>query len=229
MPLPTRVMLLDQHKVFCECLASMLSGLDRFEIAGRADTLVGAVSRVRREQPDVLLLDLGLVEAESIDPVKAIAQECEAVKILILGANGADSTLVRCIEAGACGYILRQSTVGELVEAIELALKGETVCPPDLAFSIFSRLAELGRRWRQSERLEALNLTPREIEILQLIAEGLTNKTIAEKLCLSPYTVKNHVHHILEKLEVKRRSEAVEYACKRRWLRDRRSRWEHPV
>ena len=173
--------------------------------------------------PHVVLIDVTkgdeFVEARIFQLIQRILHECPAIRIIILGVSEIEPDILRCIEEGVSGYVAKDSTARELHEAVQLVMRGEAVCPPRLAYSMFSRLTELSRECQRSKRADALALTPREMEVLQLIAEGLSNQLIADRLSLSIYTVKNHVHHVLDKLQVKRRAEAVEHAYQRRWLR----------
>lgn len=153
------------------------------------------------------------------DLIRRITSPPSAAKVLVLGVDETDPDLLTCIAMGAHGYISKDSSVEELDQAIESVLVGGAVCPPRLAYSTFALLGQLTKEHQRSLRVEALQLTPREMEILQLIAGGLSNKNIAERLSLSIYTVKNHVHHILDKLQVKRRADAVEYAYQHHWFR----------
>src|SRR5436305_8977574 len=138
--------------------------------------------------------------------------------MLVLGSAEAGDEILTCLEAGARGYVLRDQTLDELKAAIERVARGETVVTPEAAHRLFRRLGELGRESRRHRQLEFLDLTARELEILGLIAQGLSNQAIADRLYLSVHTVKNHVHNMLERLGLTTRGEAVEYARTRGWL-----------
>ncbi len=219
-----RLFLVGDYKLFRECLASMLAGLDHFCLAGQADSLEQAGEVFADEpdgRPDVILFDVGRPHESVFDGIKDFVDRFEDVKLLVLGLEEVDSEILRFIEAGASAYVLKEASVNEVSLVIDQVLRGEAVCSPKIASTMFSRLADLARSRRREERLEALNLTPRELEILRLIADDLSNKEIAARLHLSFHTVKNHVHNILEKLKVQHRSQAVEYAARKRWLKIR--------
>ena len=216
-----RLFLVGDYKLFRECLASMLAGLDHFCLAGQADDLEQAGERFAAGRPDVVLFDVGRPQDEIYDAIKEFVDRFEDVKLVVLGLEEVDREILRFIEAGASAYVLKEASVNEMSAVIDQVLRGEAVCSPRIASTMFSRLADLARTRRREERLEALNLTPRELEILRLVADGLSNKEIAARLYLSFHTVKNHVHNILEKLKVQHRSEAVEYAARKRWLKVR--------
>jgi DNA-binding NarL/FixJ family response regulator len=144
------------------------------------------------------------------------------LKVILLGSEESDDKVVDCLEAGASGYLIRNQPLADLRFAIGVVARGEIACTPRVAHALFQRLASLGRERRRREKLDFLTLTPRELEILWLIADDLSNQEIAHKLFLSVHTVKNHVHKILETLGVHSRRAAVRHAIERGWIGDRR-------
>ena len=218
---PARLIVAGTHCLFRECLASMLYKIGQYHVVHHTGDFEQALGKVEQSCPDVLVIDLDEPGTTAVELVRGTRQHCPDVKIVILGTGAADNAILKCIEAGAGACVSKESSLQDLCGVIERVLAGEAIYSPQIAYSMFARLAELSRERARSERVEALELTPREMEILQLIAEGLSNRSIAEKLSLSVYTVKNHVHHILEKLHVHDRREAVEHAHARHWL--------HPV
>ena len=199
----------------------MLHEVGRFRVTHHTGDLEGALEMIEAHRADVLVIDLNDPGEAANELVRGTRKRCPEVKIVILGMCDADSAILECIEAGAGACVSKESSLDELCHVIGRVLAGEAVYSPQIAYSMFARLAELSRERARSERVEALELTPREMEILQLIAESLSNRRIAERLSLSVFTVKNHVHHILEKLQVQDRREAVEHADARHWLRPR--------
>ena len=127
--------------------------------------------------------------------------------------------IMACIEAGAAGYVLKEASFDYLVEMIRSVHRGESFCSPRMAASLFSRIAELAGERLPSISLDSVKLTTRELEIINLIAEGLPNKKIAHRLSIEAQTVKNHIHNILDKLQLHNRLEAVEYARDRKLLK----------
>lgn len=217
------LVVLGRYKLFRECLSSMLSDLGGYSVQDFSYERKNLIQELESLCPDVVLIDVSkgdeFAEARVFQLIQRIRCECASIRIIILGVSEIEPEILRCIEEGVSGYVAKDSTAEELHSAVQLVIRGEAVCPPRLAYSMFSRLTELSRECQRSRRVDALALTPREMEVLQLIAEGLSNQRIAERLSLSIYTVKNHVHHVLDKLQVKRRAEAVEHAYQRRWLR----------
>ncbi|HEV7519248.1 MAG TPA: response regulator transcription factor [Thermoanaerobaculia bacterium] len=216
---PLRLLIVDSHQLFRECLAAVFTAADegfRVEIAPGCDTAEPALARLAVRRFDVLLVGLDLPGAAGL--IRQAAARWPEVRAVVLGSAEPDGEVVACLEAGARGYVLREQSLDELKAAIERVAKGETVVTPEIAHRLFGRLGELGRDSRRQRRLEFLDLTPREIEILGLIAKDLRNQEIADRLCLSVHTVKNHVHNMLEKLGLETRAEAVKYARDRGWL-----------
>lgn len=216
---PARLVIAGTHSLFRECLASMLDEVSHFQVTHHIGDLSQTLETVEAQCPDILVIDLNDPDDAATELVRSARRQCPEVKIVILGMASAESSILHCIEAGAGACVSKESSLDELCGVIDRVLNGEAVYSPQIAYSMFARLAELSRERARSERVEALELTPREMEILQLIAEGMSNRAIAERLSLSVYTVKNHVHHILKKLDVQDRREAVEHAYARHWLR----------
>lgn len=217
-----RLMVLDPHRLFRECVATALrdeAGFARVEVAEGDEA---ALNRLTGGDPvDVLLV--GGDDSDHLEElVRAAREACAEVKILVLGAEAGQRGALALLRAGAKGYMFRDQSLAELRAAIFEVAAGEIVCTPRIAHLLFSHLAELGRERRRDEQLDYLDLTARELEILHLIAGGLKNQEIAERLNLSVHTVKNHVHNILERLGVKSRWSAVSLACEKGWLQPQR-------
>lgn len=225
MGLRADLMLVGEHKLFRECLASTLADLERFTVTVQADDPAAALEAESEAQPDVLLFDLAAPTGRALQQIRELRARRPDLRVIVVGLPVEEEEVLRCIEAGANGYVLKESSIDELVAAIDQVLEGGVAgCTPAMARTLFARLAELAAERRQLNRIASLDLTPREQEILELIADGMSNKQIADHLCLSLHTVKNHVHHILDKLQVRRRSQAVEKAYRHHWLAARNER-----
>lgn len=218
-----QALLVGRNRFFRECLAALLEGGGRVRVWGQADDLDQAIERINGRAPDLALVDLGRPDDAGYRRLRQLTRCGSGIRVVVLGLSDEEDEFLRCIEAGARGYVLQESSLEDLDTALERVLAGEVFCSPRVTFSMFRRLGELAREQRRREQVDALDLTPRELEVLRLIAEGLTNRQIAQRVCLSIYTVKNHVHNVLEKLGVDHREAAVEVAYHQRWLRDRRS------
>jgi DNA-binding NarL/FixJ family response regulator len=219
----TSLVIATDYRVFGECLALALAGIDAFTVLAIANHMEEALRKVKECQPDIVLLDGYLSNRTSLVLTKQLIQDSPQTMVLVLGVVEEEADIREYVEAGASGYVSREMSLDELKVAIELVARGETLCSPHIVYSMFSRLTELARTFGGSETPEPMILSMREREILQLVAKGWSNKQIANHLFLSLHTVKNHVHNILRKLQVQRRSEAVEYASQRRWVQVRRS------
>lgn len=209
------VALVGEYRLFRECLAARLAGEHGLRIVAQGER----VDALHDARPEVLLLDVGGASPDRCcELVRGASASLPGVKLVVLGLDASDEAILRCVEAGASAYVIKEASVEELAEVVAMVRRGEAPCPPDVAFSMFSRLAQLAAEREREERFEGLDLSPREMEILGLIAGGLGNKQIAAELNLSLHTVKNHVHHILEKLQVPDRAAAVEIGYRKRWL-----------
>ncbi|HEX8185338.1 MAG TPA: response regulator transcription factor [Blastocatellia bacterium] len=206
-----RVLIIDDHKLFIESVVDFLSQKEL--------SLVAAITNLQ-ELPDrlrSLSADIGLIsasiEATSITQlIREIKTKIPGIKIVTYGHDCSAESIVEFIEAGASGYLLKEASLHELVQTIKGVYQGSTSCSPCIAAKVFARITELSRRLDNRAKLRASILTPRERNILELIAAGLGNKEIAQRLNISLFTVKNHVHNILEKFQVKYRREAIRCA-----------------
>lgn len=204
-------------RLFCESVAEAFRDDGALRICEGADD-DRVLERIEEEHPDVVVIDVEKREAEGLGLVTRISREKAGLKLLVFGMNEQHETILRYIEAGARGYVPRSASLVEFREAVELATRGEMSASPEIAYAMFTRLAELAHLRRQTAALESLAVSPRELDILRLMAAGLGNRQIATQLSLSYHTVKNHVQNIFHKLDVKRRIEAVERARKQGWL-----------
>lgn len=219
-----KLVIVDHHQLFGDCLAAVLAKEGRFEVVGRAASSREALDRLTQTRVDILLVTLETSMEGIRSLIQAVEERSPKSKVVLLGHDEAEERILECLEAGVNGYLVRDQSLAELRAGIEAVWRGDTVCTPRVAHSLFTRLARLGRERRRRNRLDYLTLTPRELEVLRLVADGLSNHEIARQLILSVHTVKNHIHKILETLGVNSRWEAVRYAVERGWLRDRRRR-----
>jgi DNA-binding NarL/FixJ family response regulator len=219
---PVRLAVVDSHRLFRECLATALRDDAGFAWVETMDADQAALGKLAAGEPaDVVLLGGGET-GKLLELLRQARQRRPDAKILVLGTEEGEEEALVLLREGARGYLFRDQSLDELRDAILEVAAGATPCTPRIAHLMFSRLGELGRERRRDERLELLELTAREIEILRLIADGLKNQEIAARLYLSVHTVKNHVHNILERLGVKSRWSAVTHACDKGWLQAKR-------
>jgi len=168
------------------------------------------LERIEQARPDLVLLPA--LGTRTVELTRAITRRFNGIRVVVFGIKEVPEAVTEMIEAGAAGYVREDASVDEFREVVRLAARGEARVAPQIASSLFSRLAALASVLRADERAKNVKLTPRELEILRLVAEGLTNKEIAARLHVEQQTVKNHMHNILERLSLRRRQQAVQYA-----------------
>ena len=200
------IMIVDDHPVVRQGLRAMLSSEPDIRVQGMAASAREAISLIEREQPDVVLMDLRMPEMEGIEAIKRLRRISPNIKILVLTNYGSDEYIVRATQAGAMGYLLKNTPQEEIVNAVRVVHSDERYVPKDIAKRLFEAI---GRE----------ELSPRELEVLVLVARGCTNKEVAQKLFISDKTVRNHVTSCLLKLQAKDRTEAVTRAIERGLIR----------
>ncbi len=204
-----RILMVDDHEVVRLGLKSLLERHAQFEVVAEASSENEAVDKAIEHKPDVILMDVRLSGGNGVDASARIMAKLPETKILILTSFADDEMLFAAIRAGAVGYVLKQVGRAELMRAIEAAVRGEATLDPSLTQKLFSEM----RRSMQREEASAFDeLTTQEMQVLSLIAEGNTNRNIADSLFLSEGTVRNYVSSILSKLGVSNRAEAAAYA-----------------
>ena len=197
-PPPIRVMIVDDHPVVRAGLRALLSTSPRLEVAAEAEDGERAMEMLRARSVDVVLMDLQM--GEGMDGVTATTQIRAAggPPVLILTTYDTDRDIVRAVEAGAAGYLLKDAPPADLIEAVEVAARGETALAPRVAGRLLSRM-----------RSPQTQLTDRELAVLEAVARGLTNRAVAKELFIGEATVKTHLVHVYEKLGVDSRTAAV--------------------
>jgi two-component system, NarL family, response regulator len=199
---PIRILIVDDHPVVLAGLTSMLSTQPDFDVVGSASGGEEALQMLRTRVTDILLLDLRMPGMNGVDTLLAIRTERIHVRAIILTSFETDEDIYRSVQAGAQGYLLKGAPQSDMVEAIHAVHAGRRYLPRHIA----ARLAE---------RIMRTELTARELEVLHMLARGLTNKEIGSALEISGNTVRNHVNSIIEKLEVSDRTEAATTAIQR--------------
>jgi two-component system nitrate/nitrite response regulator NarL len=218
-----RLAIVADIRLYREGLAECLGRRDGFEVVCTASTPTQAWIGISELHPDTLLVDMAIDESRAA--ILHLMDLAPGTHIVALGVADVEGDVLACAEAGAAGYVPRDGSIEDLVAAIQCAARGELLCSPRMAGSLLRRVAALAAE--QGHHPPALALTGREREVVRLIDQGLSNKEIARQLGIEVATVKNHVHNLLEKLQVHRRSEAA--ACLRDLVGTRRFRQESGV
>ncbi len=215
-----RVLIVDDNRVVRDALALVLAKDEQVRVVGSAAFSNGEpLDAIERVHPDVVVVpSLG---QQTIDVIHAASRRFSGIRIVVLGMKEQPEAVTAAIEAGAVGYVPEDASLEEFCEMLRVVLRGETRLTPRIAGTLVTRLAALASARRADERARNVKLTPRELEILGLVAEGLTNKQIATQLHVEEQTVKNHMHNILERLSLRRRHQAVQYAWEAGMLRRR--------
>jgi two-component system, NarL family, response regulator DevR len=206
---PIRVFLLDDHEVVRRGLRDLLEGEGDIEIVGESGTAREATARIPALRPDVAVLDARLPDGSGIDVCRDVRSTDPSIKALILTSYDDDEALFAAIMAGAAGYVLKQIGAGDLVDSVRRVAAGQSLIDPQLMARVLERV-----RTGPPEHEELAGLTDQERKILALIAEGMTNRQIGERLFLAEKTVKNYVSSILSKLGLERRTQAAVLASK---------------
>jgi DNA-binding NarL/FixJ family response regulator len=207
---PIRVLVVDDHPVVRQGLRSFLASRDGIEVVGEAADGEGAVAEARRLRPDVVLLDLVMPGGGGVDAIARIREEGDGPAVLVLTSFAGDDQVLPAVRAGASGYLLKDVDGAELEAAIRTVAQGGALLDPHVAGTVMDEVARPGRRGA----LDVETLTPREREVLSLLAQGLTNRELASRLFVSEKTVKTHVSSILSKLHLADRTQAALFAVR---------------
>ena len=209
--IPIRVLLTDDHAIVRKGVRALLTTEQDIQVVGEACSGAEALAQAEALHPDVILMDLVMPELDGIETTRQITSKLPGIHILVLTSFAADEKVFPAIKAGALGYLLKDSSPEELVEAIRRVHRGEPSLEPTIARKV---LMELSHPPKQ-QPLTADPLTEREFDVLRLLAKGCSNKEIALKLSVSDLTVRTHVSNILGKLHLASRTQAALYALQR--------------
>jgi len=220
---PLRIVLIDDHEVVRAGIKAMLDAQDDMEVVGEAGTVDDGIKRVGFDEPEVVVLDVRLPDGSGIEACREIRSRFPDVKVLMLTSFADEEALMAAILAGAAGYVLKRVKGTDLVEDIRRVGAGESLLDPDMTEKLFDRL-------RSGPRTDPLlaRLSDQEHEIVMRIADGKTNKQIAEEMFLAEKTVKNYVSNLLAKMGMSRRSEAAAYVARMEGAKDAESPEEWP-
>ena len=205
-----RILIADDHPVVREGLSSMLNKQPDFQVVGEAENGQDAIDQAQKLKPDVVLMDLRMPVVDGVEAMRKIKEQNQDAKFVVLTTYDSDEYIFQGIEAGATAYLLKDSPRDELFKAVRSVMQNESLIQPSIASKVLDRFVKISREAR-----EPSGFSSREIEVMGLMAKGLSNKDIADSLFLSESTVKTHIQSIFHRLKVKDRTEAVMVAIKK--------------
>ncbi len=209
---PIRVAVVDDQELFRRGMTMLLGIEDGIEVVGEASNGAEGVELVISTAPDVVLLDVRMPKQSGIEACVAIKAAVPATKIIMLTVSDEEADLYEAVKSGASGYLLKDSSIEEVAQGIRVVADGQSLISPSMAAKLIDEFKTMSKPDRDTG--PALKLTERELEVLRLVAKGLSNRDVASQLAISENTVKNHVRNILEKLQLHSRMEAVMYAVR---------------
>jgi DNA-binding NarL/FixJ family response regulator len=213
-----RVLIADDQALFRRGLYVVLGTEDHIDVVAEAENGEEAIAKVTEFAPDVVLMDVRMPRINGIEAARRIRDLSPSTKILMLTVSDEEDDLYEAIKAGANGYLLKEISVEEVAEAIRAVVQGQSLISPSMASKLLSEFNSLAKKAEERQQYPAPTLTSRELEVLKLVAKGMSNREIADGLFISENTVKNHVRNILEKLHLHSRMEAVVYAVREKLL-----------
>ncbi len=214
-----RVLIADDHQVVRDGLSAILQTKDDIVVVGEAKDGAEAVEKARQLQPDVVLMDISMPRMNGVEAARRLKEQSPGVRVVVLTMYEEDEYIFDLVRTGVAGYLLKTSDSAQIVKAIRAAAKGESFLHPTIASKILTEFSQLAEGRGRKPAKGKSDLTDREQGVLQQIAEGKTNKEIANALSISEKTVKNHVRNIFHKLDVYDRTQAAIQAIRRGIIR----------
>lgn len=220
----TKIVIIDDHQLFREGVKRILDFEDSFEVIAEGDDGAEVVELYEKHRPDVILMDINMPRMNGVEATEALLDKYPEAKVIILSIHDDGSYVTHALKTGALGYMLKEMDADEIVEAIKIVSVGGSYLHPKVTYNLveeFRRLSEREHKgaFQQNDIRRPYHLlTKRESEVLQLLTDGQSNRTIGETLFISEKTVKNHVSSILQKMSVNDRTQAVVTAIKNGWV-----------
>jgi DNA-binding NarL/FixJ family response regulator len=213
---PIRVLVVDDHELFRRGLVMLLGVEPGIEVVGEAGDGIAGTNLAASDAPDVVLLDVRMPKRSGVEACLAIKDAVPSAKIIMLTVSDDEADLYQAVKNGASGYLLKDSSLEEVAQAVRVVADGQSLISPSMAVKLIGEFKEMSRTER--DEVPGIRLTERELEVLRLVATGSNNREIGRRLFISENTVKNHVRNILEKLQLHSRMEAVMYAVREKLL-----------
>ncbi|MBE6183402.1 response regulator [Heyndrickxia ginsengihumi] len=221
----TKIAIIDDHQLFREGVKRILEFEKTFEVVAESEDGEHALEIIEQYHPDVVLMDINMPNQNGVDTTRQLVEAYPDTKVIILSIHDDESYVTHALKSGATGYLLKEMDSDSLIEAVKVVKEGGSYLHPRITHNLveeFRRLSDRlssGAAYQQQELIRPLHLlTPRECEVLQLLADGKSNRVIGETLYISEKTVKNHVSNILQKMNVNDRTQAVVTAIKNGWV-----------
>ncbi len=210
-PAPIAIVLIDDNRLFREGLAAMIHGQPGYRVLAASDDVTEALMKARETEPDIVLLDFGLEDHDSIDLTATIRAEVPSARVIVMGLLPMHEEVADYVHAGASGFIMKNATFEEFFATIQAVVGGAEVLPRELTNTLFSQIARNAATGTGPHVLESVRLTNREREVVDLLGEGLSNKEMSTRLDIAVHTIKSHVHNVLEKLALRSRLEVAAF------------------
>jgi DNA-binding NarL/FixJ family response regulator len=209
---PISLVLIDDNRLMRDGLTAMIHTQPGFKVLAASADVDEALQKVREAKPDVVLVDLGLADTDSVTLTATIHTEVPAARVIVMGLLPLQEDVAHYVQAGASGFIMKDSSFEEFFATIRAVADGKEVLPKALTTSLFSQIARNAAGGNKARVLEAVRLTKRERQVIDLLGEGLSNKEIGTRLHIAVHTVKSHVHNVLEKLALRSRLEVAAFS-----------------
>jgi DNA-binding NarL/FixJ family response regulator len=209
---PIRLVLVDDNRLLREGIVEMIRGQPGFKVLAASADALEALEKVREAKPDIVLLDFGLEGHDSLSLTATFHAEVPQAKVIVMGLLPSQEDVARFVRAGASGFVMKDASFEEFFDTIRAVTKGAQVLPSELTKSLFTQIALNVVVKDRTEFLDAVRLTARERQVIDLLGEGCSNKEIAARLHIAVHTVKSHVHNVLEKLALHSRLEVAAFS-----------------
>jgi two-component system, NarL family, response regulator DegU len=224
----TKIVIIDDHQLFREGVKRILDFEENFEVVAEGDDGKQAVELVEQYNPDVVIMDINMPDVNGVEATRKLIEAYPDTKVIILSIHDDESYVTHALKSGAVGYLLKEMDANTLIEAVKVVADGGSYLHPKVTHNLvkeYRRLANDGQAEGEQQGYQKVEvrrplhlLTRRECEVLQLLADGKSNRAIGEELYISEKTVKNHVSNILQKMNVNDRTQAVVVAIKNGWV-----------
>ena len=206
-----KILIIEDNRVLRDGITAMLNEQTDMHVVATIGSGNNIILKASQIQPHIILMDLSLTSFRESSVVQSIRKKIPETKVIGMGFIPTQSDIVEFVEAGASGFILKSATVKEFLGTIRSVAQGEKILPPSLTGSLFSHVIEIALKQKKGKLTNAVRMTKREREIIALIADGMSNKEIAEQLNIATHTVKSHVHNIMEKLALHTRLQIAKF------------------